>query len=174
MQRIILAESTSDSLIILPEPPPSIQIFLNVKNATAPQADCVLTYAGHKIYPQTSFCQALLQRRILAIPETDDPTGLSPLLNPQLLAGSENAQLCAMRLQVLLAMGQDRISKEESRYIMDQRVHGITTTQELCYSKRKFFRLEGDYLGTDGPLSQEMVTQTLHIYRFEGHYTTGT
>ena len=49
-----------------------------------------------------------------------------------------------MRVQVLLAIGQERISKKESGNLMDQRVHVITTTQELHYITRNFVRLEGD------------------------------
>ena len=71
-----------------------------------------LIYAGNNIYLPTSFCQALLQRHILAIPDPDAPTVLSPLLTPPSSAGPANAEQRAMRIQLLLSMGQDRLSKE--------------------------------------------------------------
>ena len=36
-----------------------------------------------------------------------------------------------MRIQVLLLMGQDRLSKEEATDLLDHRVHVLTLTQEL-------------------------------------------
>ena len=88
--------------------------FLNVRNATTLQADWYLTYAGNKIYLPTSFCQALLQGHILAIPDPDTPTGLSTLLTPPSSTGPVNAQQRDMRIQVLLSMGQYCLSKEEA------------------------------------------------------------
>ena len=36
-----------------------------------------------------------------------------------------------MIIQILLAMGQDRISKEESGKLLDQRVHMVATNQDI-------------------------------------------
>ena len=60
-QRIILEASASNGFTISSSPLPSIQKFLNTRNATALQADCALTYSGRNIYLPTSFVQALLQ-----------------------------------------------------------------------------------------------------------------
>ena len=114
---------------------------------TALQADCSLTYAGNNIYLPTSFYQDMLQGHILAIPDPDVPTGLSPLLTPLYSAGPSNAQQRAMRIQVLLSMGQDRLSKEEATKLLDQRVHVFTSTQDLRHLTRNFVNLAGDYLG---------------------------
>ena len=113
-QRVILAASATTGTSILKSPPPTIHRFLNTRNATALQADCSLTYAGNNLYLPTSFCQALLQGHILAIPDPDAPTVLLPLLTPPYSAGPANAQQRAMRIQVLLSMRQDRLSKEEA------------------------------------------------------------
>ena len=48
-----------------------------------------------------------------------------------------------MRLQVFLAMGQDRISKEEDRELLYQRVYVVTTTQELCHITINYVWLAG-------------------------------
>ena len=102
------------------------------------QADCSLTYAGNNIYIPTYFCQALLQGHILAIPDPDVPTGLSPILTPPSSAGPSNAQQRDMRIQVLLSMGQDRLSKEEVTELLYQRVQVLTSTQELHHSTRNW------------------------------------
>ena len=109
------------------------------------QADCLLTYAGNNIYLPTYFCQALLQGHILAIPDPDTPTALSPLLTPPSSAGPENAEQHAMRIQVFLFMGQDQLSKEKANGILDQRVHILTFTQELRHSTRNFVKLAGEH-----------------------------
>ena len=57
-----------------------------------------------------------------------------------------------MQTQVLLSMGQDRLSKEEAGEPMDQRVHVLTSAQELRHSKRNCVKLAGDYLGEDRPI----------------------
>ena len=103
-QRIILVASATTGTSILTFLPPTIHRFLNARNATALQADCSLTYAGNKIDLPTSFCQALLQGHILAVPDPDAPTGISPLLSPPYSAGPANAQQRAMKIQVLLSM----------------------------------------------------------------------
>ena len=63
-----------------------------------------------------------------------------------------------MRVQVLIAMGQDQLSKDELGNLLDQRVHMVATTQELRLIPRNSMRLTGDYLGTKGPLSRAMST----------------
>ena len=110
-QRIILAASTTTGTSILTFLPPTIHRFLNARNSTALQANCSLIYAGNNIYLPTSFCWALLQGHILAIPDPDAPTGFLPLLTPPYSAGPVNAQKREMRIQVLLSMGQDCLSK---------------------------------------------------------------
>ena len=110
-QRVILAASATTRTSIPTWPPPNIHRFLNARNTTALQADCSLTYADNNIYLPTSFCQALLQGHILAIPDPDAPTGLSPLLTPPYSAGPANSQQREIQIQVLLSMGQDRLSK---------------------------------------------------------------
>ena len=64
----------------------------------------------------------------------------------------ENSQQLAMRIQVLLSMGQDRVSKEETTELLGQRVHVLTSTQDLRHLTRNFVNLAGDYLG-EGILS---------------------
>ena len=67
-------------------------------------------------------------------------------------------------------MGQEQLPKEEVRYILDQRFHVVTTTQELCHRTRNFVRLTGDYLGTEEPLYGAMETWNHHIGSFENQY----
>ena len=43
-----------------------------------------------------------------------------------------------MRVQVMVAMVQYRLSKEEVGKILDQRVHVVTTAQELRHSTPNF------------------------------------
>ena len=90
-QRVILVASATTGTFIPTSPLPTIHRFLNARNATALQADCSLTYAGNTIYLLTSFCQALLQGHILAIPDLDAPTGISPLITPPSSVGPENS-----------------------------------------------------------------------------------
>ena len=52
-----------------------------------------------------------------------------------------------MRIQVLLSMGHDHLSKEEATELLDQRVHFLTPTQDLRHLTRNFVKLAGDYLG---------------------------
>ena len=75
-----------------------------------------------------------------------------------------------MRIQVLLSMGQYRLSKEEANEIMDQRVHVLTSTQELHYSTRNFVKLAGDYLGEGSPVCLSMASWPRHIDHFEWQY----
>ena len=91
-------------------------------------------------------------------PNPDTPTGMSPLITPPASAGPANAHQCAMRVQVLLEMGQYHLSREEARELLDQWVHIVTTAQDLRHSTRKLVRVAGDYLGDEGPLSQAMDT----------------
>ena len=95
-QRVILAASATTGISIPTSPTPTIHCFLNSRNTTALQANCSLTYAGNNIYLPTSFCQALLQGHILAIPDPDVPAGLSPLLTPTSFTEPANAQKRAM------------------------------------------------------------------------------
>ena len=75
-----------------------------------------------------------------------------------------------MRVQVLIAMGQDKISKSKAGNILDQHVHLVVTTQKLRHSTRKFVRLTSDYIGTEGILSKSMATWPRNIYCFECQY----
>ena len=105
------------------------------------------------MYLLPSFCEALLQGHILSIPDLDTPTGLSPLLTPPSSDGPENSQQHAMWVQVLLAMGQERLSKDESGDLLEQWFHVVTITQELCHITRNFVWVSGGYLSAGGPLS---------------------
>ena len=147
VQRVILALSATNGTSIPTFTPPTFHFFLNARKTTALQADYSLTYAGNNLYIPTSFCQALLQRNIFSIPDPDTPTGISPLLTPPSSSGPANTQQQAMGIQFLLSMGQDSLSKEELGKLLDQRVHVLTSTQELRHSTRNFMKLAGDYLG---------------------------
>ena len=68
-----------------------------------------------------------------------------------------------MRVQILIAMVQDRLSKEEAGKLLYQRVHVVATTQEFQHSTQNFVQMTGDYLGAEGPLSRAMVTLPCHI-----------
>ena len=59
-----------------------------------------------------------------------------------------------MRVQVLIAMGQDQLSREEVVNPLYQRVHVVATTQDLRHGTRNFIWLSRDYLGTEGTLFQ--------------------
>ena len=117
-KRVILTASATTGTSIPNSPPPTIHRFLNARNAKSLQADCSLTYAGNNIYLPISLCQALLQGHILAIQDPDAPTGLSPLLTPPYSAGPANVQQRAIRIQVLLYMVHDRLSKEEATELL--------------------------------------------------------
>ena len=125
---VILAASATNETSILTLPPPTIHHFLNTRNVTALQADFYLIYSGKKHYFPTSFCQALLQGHILSIPSPDAPTGISPLLTPPSYAGPADDHQRAMRIQFILSMGQDCLSKEEAGKILEQRVHILAST----------------------------------------------
>ena len=169
-QRVILAASATTGTSILNSPTPTIHRFLNARNATAIQADCSLTYAGNNIYLTTSFCQDLLQGHILDIPYPDAPTGLSPLLTPPSSAGPANVQKRAMQIKLILSMGKYRLYKEESDELLDQRVHVLTSTQELRHLTRNFVKLTGDYLGEESPIYLLMGSWPRHIDRFDWQY----
>ena len=49
-----------------------------------------------------------------------------------------------MQVQELLAMVQERLSKDEAGNILDQRVHVVATTQELRHSTQNLVRLTRD------------------------------
>ena len=74
----------------------------------------------------------------------DTPTGLSLLLKPPSSAVPENAQRILMQVQELLAMVQERLSKDEAGNILDQRVHVVATTQELRHSTQNLVWLTRD------------------------------
>ena len=86
-QSVILDASATSRTSIPTSPPPTIHRFFNARNATSLQTNCSLTYAGKKKHFPTSFCQALLQGNILAIPRPDAPTVKLPLLIPPCSAG---------------------------------------------------------------------------------------
>ena len=75
-----------------------------------------------------------------------------------------------MRIQVLLSMGQDILSKGEATELLDQRVHVITSNQEIRHSTRNFVKLAGDYLGEGIPVCVSMALWPRHIDRFERQY----
>ena len=54
--------------------------------------------------------------------------------------------------------------------LLDQRVHVLTSTQELRHSTRNFVRLAGDYLGEGSPVCVMMASWLRHIDRFELQY----
>ena len=134
------------------------------------QADLSLTYAGNNIYLPTSLFQALLQGHILSIPDPDVPMVLSTLLTPLYSAGPAKSQQRSMQIQVLLSMVQDSLYKEEVGDILDQRVHVLTSTQELRHSTQNFVKLAGDYLGEESPICLSMELWPRHIDRFERQY----
>ena len=72
-----------------------------------------------------------------------------------------------MRIQVLLYMGQDRLSKEEAGNLLDPRVHVLTPTQDLHHLTQNFVKLVGDYLGEDSPICLSIGTWPRHIDRFK-------
>ena len=123
-----------------------------------------------KHLPPNLYCQALLQGHILAIPDPDAPTGISPLLTPPYSAVPVNSQQRAMLIQVLLFMVQDRLSKEEATELLDQRVHVLTSTQELRHSTRNFVKLAGDYVGEGSHVCVLMASCPRHIDRFNRQY----
>ena len=75
-----------------------------------------------------------------------------------------------MHIQFLLSMGQDHLSKEEAAEILNQSVHMLTSTQELCHLTRNFVKLAGDYLGKGSPVCISMASWTRHIDRFKRQY----
>ena len=75
-----------------------------------------------------------------------------------------------MNIQVILSMVQDPLSKEEETESLDQRVHVLTSTEELRHSTRNFVRIAGDYLGEGSPVCIMMASWPRHIDRFERQY----
>ena len=67
-------------------------------------------------------------------------------------------------------MGKDPLSKEEATELLDQRVHVLTLSQELCHSTRNFVWIAGDYLGEGSPVCIMMASWPRHIDRFKGQY----
>ena len=126
-QQVFLVESASDGTSIPTSPPSTIHQYLNARNNTALQADCALTYAGQNIYLPTLFYQYLLQWHTLTIPDQDSPTGLSPPPSPS-FTGPTNTQQKEIKIQVLIVMGQYRLSKDEAEDILEQRVHVLNVS----------------------------------------------
>ena len=52
-----------------------------------------------------------------------------------------------MRVQFLLAMGQDQLSKEEVGEILNHSIHIINSTQDLRHSTQNLVHVAGEYLG---------------------------
>ena len=75
-----------------------------------------------------------------------------------------------MRIQVLLSMGQDLLSKEGATELLDKRVHVLTSTQELRQLTRNFVKLAGEYLGEGSPVCLLISSWLRHIDRFERQY----
>ena len=75
-----------------------------------------------------------------------------------------------MHIQVLLSMGKDCLSKEEATDLLDQRVHVLTSNQELRHLTRNFVKLAGDYLGEESPICISMASWPHHIDRFKRQY----
>ena len=67
-------------------------------------------------------------------------------------------------------MGKDCLSKEEVTELLDQRVHLITSTQELHHSMRNFVKLAVDLLGEGSPVCLLMALWPRHIDRFKRQY----
>ena len=169
-QRLILAASAVNGIIIPSEPSPFLHFLLNARNArntTALQYNCTLTYLGNNIFLPTDFCQDLLQDHIISITDPNATKYLSPLLIHPSSTGSENYQQISIRVQVLIPMGQYRLSKEEADKILDQRFHMVAATQKLRHNTQNFLRLTGYFLGTERPLSWATATWPCHIYLFE-------
>ena len=53
---------------------------------------------------------------------------------------------------------------------MDQRVHVVTTYQELRHSTNNFVKIARDYLGEDILMCHSMATWLCHIDRFKWKY----
>ena len=75
-----------------------------------------------------------------------------------------------MRIQFLLSIGQYRLSKEEATELLDQRVHMLTSTQELHHSAQNFVRFAGDYLVEGSHVCIMMALWLRHIDRFGRQY----
>ena len=67
-------------------------------------------------------------------------------------------------------MGQDCLSKEEAGKLLDQRVHVLTSTQELRHSTQNFVKLAGFYLREDIPICFLVGTWPHHIDHFYHKY----
>ena len=57
--------------------------------------------------------------------------------------------------------------------LLDQRVHVLTSNQELRHLTRNFVWLAGDYLGEGSPVCIMMASWLRHIDRFERQYDKG-
>ena len=75
-----------------------------------------------------------------------------------------------MRIQVLLSMGQDRLSKEEVGELLYQRFHVLTSTQDMRHSTQNFLNLAGDYMEEEIPICLSIGTWPHQIDRFKRQY----
>ena len=107
VQQVTVVSILSEGVNIPSYPPPYIHIFLKVYKVTSLKSDYSLTYVGPNLYLPTSLCQDILHGHILEVTDPDSPNGISPLLTPLESYGSGNAQKRVIRVQVLIAMGQD-------------------------------------------------------------------
>ena len=67
-------------------------------------------------------------------------------------------------------MVQGRLSKDEAGELLDQCVHVVAMTQELCHSTRNFVRMTWYYPGMEGPFSRALATWPCHIDFFKRQY----
>ena len=67
-------------------------------------------------------------------------------------------------------MGQAHLSKEEAGELLYQRVHVVTTSQELRHSTKNSVKLASDYLGEEIPLCRSTATWPHHIDRLDQQY----
>ena len=114
-QLVILALSASNGTSIPTSPQLTIHRFLNARNITALQFE---------LCPDLFRAQHPLTNIILpghptgahpCDPRLELPKRISPLLPPPSSAGLSNAKQQSMRIQFLLTIEQDRLSKEEAR-----------------------------------------------------------
>ena len=75
-----------------------------------------------------------------------------------------------MLIQVILAMGHDRLSKEEAVKLLDQRFHVLASIQELQHLTLNFVKLAGECLRVEILIFLSMETWPRHIDRFERKY----
>ena len=67
-------------------------------------------------------------------------------------------------------MGQDCLSKKEDGGLLYQKVHVITSTQELRNSTCNSVKVTADCLGSEAPLGKAMDMWHCHIVLYERKY----